>query len=431
MQGHSLPASQLRHFIEVQPTLDFKALQPGREATQGIRKAAADLNLKEKYGAKFEMTGQVPMNDDQFSVIRASAMRDTLTALLGVLVILWLALRSWKIIAAVFFSLMVGLAVTAALGIVMVGSFNLISIAFFVLFVGLGVDFGIQFSVRYRTERHEHGDLYMALHSAAQKAGDPLALAAAATAVGFFAFLPTAYRGLSELGLIAGCGMLIAFACSITLVPAMLATLNPPGETEAVGFKALAPVDDFLQRHRIAVIAGTLLVVLAGTPLLMYLPFDFNPVNLQSPTAASVLAYRQLQKDPETSGNDAELLAPSLAQADATAKRLAALPEVSRAVTLSTFVPADQDQKIATLKAASRTLGPALNPANPLPAPTDQDNVTAIRSTADFLAKVAGDQQGVGADAARDVSGLLKTPRGGRRRRARQGQSGAGAAFDQ
>jgi predicted RND superfamily exporter protein len=151
------------------------------------------------------------MNDDQFSVIRYSAGRDTLTAVFGVMIILWLALHSWKIVAAVFFSLMVGLAVTAALGLVLVSSFNLISIALFVLFVGLGVDFGIQFSVRYRTERYEHPDLYEALRSAARKAGNPLSLAAAATAAGFFAFLPTSYRGLSELGLIAGCGMLVAF----------------------------------------------------------------------------------------------------------------------------------------------------------------------------------------------------------------------------
>ncbi len=362
LQGHKLPAEQLRHFIEVQPTQDFSDLQPGHKATEGIRRATSDLDLRGKYGATVELTGPVPMNDDQFSVIRHSALRDTLTALLGVLIVLWLALRSWKIIGAVFFSLMVGLATTAALGLAMVGSFNLISIAFFVLFVGLGVDFGIQFSVRYRTERHEHHDLREALRWAARKAGDPLALAAAATAVGFFSFLPTDYRGLSELGLIAGFGMLIAFLCSITLVPAMLALLNPPGEAAAVGFRSLAPLDAFLQRHRIAVIVGTILVVLAGTPLLLHLPFDFNPVNLQAPNSPSVLTYRELQRDPQTGGNDAEVLAPSLEQADETAKRLAALPEVSRALTLSSLIPADQHEKITALKDAAQTLGPALHP---------------------------------------------------------------------
>jgi hypothetical protein len=407
IQGSPPPAVQLHHFIEIQPVLDFEALQPGRKATDGIRRSAADLKLGEKFGAKVELTGPVPLNDDQFSVIRQSALRDTLSALLGALIILWLALRSWKIVAAVFFSLMVGLAVTAALGVAMVGAFNLISIAFFVLFVGLGVDFGIQFSVRYRSERHEQPDLRRALRSAAGKVGDPLALAAAATAVAFFSFLPTSYKGLFELGLIAGCGMLIAFICSITFVPAMLAILKPPGELESVGFSSLAPLDDFLQRHRIAVIAGTIGVVLAGTPLLFRLPFDFNPINLESPNAPSVVTYRKLQADPETSGNDADVLATSLDEANRMAKRLAALPEVARTRTLSNFIPDDQDEKIAAIKLTAHSLGPALNPAQQQPAPSDQDTVDAIRKTAGDLSKVAGNVTGAGADAARQVSGLL------------------------
>src|SRR6266404_4021554 len=408
LQGHPLPAKQLRHFIQVQPVLDFAELQPGRRAEEEIRRTATDLDLPNKFGAAIGLTGQVPMNDDQFSVIRSSALRDTLTAVLGVLIILWLALRSLKIIVAVFFSLMVGLAATAAVGLAIVSSFNLISIAFFVLFVGLGVDFGIQFSVRYRSERHEHPDLRQALRWAARKAGDPLALAAAATALGFFAFLPTSYRGLSELGLIAGCGMLVAFLCSITLVPATLALLNPPGEPAAVGFRSLAPLDDFLQRHRIAVIAGTILIALAGTPLLWNLRFDFNPVDLQSPDSPSVVTYRELRNDPETGGTDAEIVTPSLEQADATAKRLAALPEVSQTWTLNSFIPADQDQKIAALKQALQRIGPALNPPRMLAPPSDQENITAIQNTAEGLSRAVGNETGPAAEAARHVSDQLK-----------------------
>lgn len=408
IQGSPPAVTQLRHFIEVQPVLDFQSLQPGRKATDAIRRAAADLKLGEKFSANVELTGPVPLNDDQFSVIRQSALRDTLTALIGALIILWLALRSWKVVAAVFFSLTVGLAATAALGIAMVGAFNLISIAFFVLFVGLGVDFGIQFSVRYRSERHGQPTLREALRSAAAKVGDPLALAAAATALAFFSFLPTSYKGLFELGLIAGCGMLIAFICSITFVPAMLAIVKPPGELASVGFSSLAPLDDFLQRHRIAVIAGTIGVVLAGTPLLFRLPFDFNPINLESPTAPSVVTYRKLQADPETSGNDADVLATSLDEANRVAKRLAALPEVAHARTLSSFIPDDQDEKIAAIKLAAHSLSPALNPAQQQSPPSDQDTVDAIRKTAGDLSKVAGNATGPGADAARHVSGLLK-----------------------
>ncbi len=408
LQGEPLPDKQRRHFLEIQPTLDFSALQPGHKAEEGLRRVAADLHLQDNFAATVDLTGQVPINDEQFSVIRYSAVRDTLTAVFGVLIILWLALRSWKIITAVFFSLMVGLAATAALGLAVVSAFNLISIAFFVLFVGLGVDFGIQFSVRYRAERHDHPNLYEALRWAACKAGDPLSLAAAATAVGFFAFLPTSYRGLSELGLIAGCGMLIAFACSVTLVPAVLALLQPPGEPAPVGFRRLAPLDNFLQRHRIAVIAGTLIVVLAGMPLLSRLTFDFNPVNLQSPDSPAVATYRELQQDPEANGNDAELLAQSLGEADQKAKRLAALPEVSQTLTLNSLIPADQTQKMAALREASQRLGPALNPQRTQPAPNDQDNIAAIEAAAEDLASAADNANGTIAASARHVSDLLR-----------------------
>ena len=245
-----------------------------------------------------------------------------------------------------------------------------------------------------------------ALRRAAREVAAPLTLAAAATAVAFFSFLPTPYRGLSELGLIAGSGMLVAFLCSITLVPAVLALLSPPGEASPVGFGKLAALDDLLQRHRIVVIAGTFLVVLAGAPLLFHLPFDFNPINLQDPKAASVMTYRELQGNPLTSGSEAEVVAKSLADADSTAKRLAALPQVLRVLTLNSFVPDDQDQKIAVIKAAATRLHGALEPKRE-PAPSDKDTVDAIRSTAENLSKVAGSATGPGAEAARKVSGLL------------------------
>src|SRR5256885_5560922 len=105
-------------------------------------------------------------------------------------------------------TLVCGLLLTAAAGLWLVGALNLISVAFAVLFVGLGVDFGIQFCVRYRSERHACDEPDAALLATARGMAGPLALAAAAIATAFYSFLPTAYLGLSELGLIAGTGII-------------------------------------------------------------------------------------------------------------------------------------------------------------------------------------------------------------------------------
>src|SRR6185369_11016058 len=252
--GRTPESSELRRFINIQPVLDFDDLQPGRKATAAIREAASRLGLTPERGVQ----------------------------------VLWLALKKARIILAVFVNLAAGLIFTAAIGLWMVGALNLISVAFAVLFVGLGVDFGIQFSVRYRAERFESRDLPDALLGTAKGLAGPLLLAAASIAAGFYSFLPTAYVGLSELGLIAGTGMIVAFGTTVTLLPALLAVLKPPGEPAPIGYAALAPVDRFLETQRKWVVGMTLAVTILGLPLLAGLRFDFNPLDLRSRDSESV-----------------------------------------------------------------------------------------------------------------------------------------------
>src|SRR6202011_498519 len=307
--GKPAEPSELRRFIEVEPVLDFTALQPGRAATEAIAETARDLNLDSGYRARVRLTGLAPINDDQFATLKDNAALNAAVSLLAVLLILWVALHSLRIILAVAVSLVVGLAISVAFGLFLVGALNIISVAFFVLFIGLGVDFGLQFGVRYRAERHEFGDLRPALRSASRKAGVPLALAAAATALGFSSFLPTSYQGLSELGQIAGCGMIIAFLTSITLLPALLTVLKPPGEPHPMGFASLAPVNTFVQRHRFPVVAGTLLLVALASPLLLFLRFDFNQLHVRNRDAPSVATFLDLREEAQTGTNAIEITA--------------------------------------------------------------------------------------------------------------------------
>jgi hypothetical protein len=398
--------NDLRRFIEVNPTLDYGALEPGLKASDAIRQAATDLHFDSQYHARLRLTGAIPIQDDEFATLRDHAAENALGTIIVVLTILWLALKSPKIILAVFLSIFMGLAVTAALGLWMVGSLNPISIAFAVLFVGIGVDFGIQFSVRYRAERYEINNLRVALANAAKHVGVPLTLAATATAAGFMSFLPTDYRGVSELGQIAGVGMIIAYVSSITLLPALLKVLNPPGEKTPLGYASLAPVDRFMERNRIAIIVGTAVAVLGGLPLLYYLQFDFNPINLNSPKVESISTYLDLRSDPATGASTIEVLAPSLAAAKQDAARVSALPEVSHVMTIESFVPGDQPQKLEAIGRAAKALGPTLAQTQ-RPLPTDTETVTALNSGVESLTRAIGTQEGAGAAAAQRLAAAL------------------------
>ena len=404
VQGHGSSSSDLLHFVNIQGVLDYSELEPGKKATDAIRQAASDADFATKYHARLRLTGPVPMADEEFGTIKENAALNATVTVAIVLFILWMAVRWWRIIFAVFVCLVVGLSITAAAGMLMVGTLNLISVYFAVLFVGLGVDFGLQFSVRYRAERHEVDDLNQALLRTGQRAGAPLTLAALATAAGFVSFTPTAYKGVSELGLIAGVGMLIAFLTSITLLPALLSLLKPPSEPEHLGYSYLAPVDDFLARHRIPILIVTLLVVAGGVPLLYWLQFDFNPMNLRSPKAESVATYLELKSDPESGANDVQVLEPTLAQADQMAAKLRALPEVSRVTTLSTFIPDHQDEKLGLIHNAAQTLDAALNPKTQASPTSDAQTVSMINSTVDALNRLAGNGAGTGAVAARRLA---------------------------
>ncbi|MGB9166794.1 MAG: MMPL family transporter, partial [Rhodomicrobium sp.] len=339
--------------------------------------------------------------------LRQGAAENMIFTIAAVILILWLALHSARIIIAVMFSVVVGLAATAAAGLSLVGAFNPISVAFFVLFVGIGVDFGLQFSVSYRAARYEHHGLMCSLLETAATNGGRLVLAALATAAGFLSFLPTAYKGVSELGEIAGVGMIIALITSLTVLPALLRVLDPPAEPRPLGYAFLCPLDRFLERHRVVIVAGTVAAVFAALPLLSWLQFDFNPMDLRNPKVESVATYLDISKDPETSGRTAEILAPSLDQASSMAKTLQKLPEVARAITLSSFIPEAQDQKLAAIKEKADGLHDYLYPAQVKPPPGDAEIVSSLEATATSLGAIAGERQGPGAQAAKDLSEAL------------------------
>jgi hopanoid biosynthesis associated RND transporter like protein HpnN len=405
--GRTPEPSELRHFVHIQPVLDFDALAPGGKATAVIREAASRLALTPDKGVTVRLTGSVSLADEEFATVADGAGLNGAVTLLLVVLVLWLALRKARIIFAVVVTLVFGLSFTAAVGLWMVGALNLISVAFAVLFVGLGVDFGIQFSVRYRSERYTRGDLDRALLATARAMAAPLLLAAAAITVAFYSFLPTAYVGLSELGLIAGTGIVIALATTVTLLPALLKVLNPPAEPGRIGYAALAPIDRFLESQRNWIVGGTLAVALLGLPLLADLRFDFNPLNLRAQDTESVATLLDLMRVAETSPNTLDVLKADAAQASATAERLRRLPEVGRVVSLQSFVPDDQDAKLALVEDAGFFLQNTLNPEQIEPEPTIAETETALDKLARELSEAVRDGDSPAATEGRRLASAL------------------------
>jgi hypothetical protein len=148
-------------------------------------------------------------------------------------------------------------------------------------------------------------------------------------------------------------------------------------------------------------------LVVIASPLLIFLPFDFNPLHLRNPKVESVATFLELKKDPRTGANAVEIMRPDLVTATKSAQHLSSLPQVSETITLNTLVPGDQDVKLELIRKAASALSPALNPASVTSPPTDEENAKALAATAAALSAVAGNGRGAGGDAARRLSGLL------------------------
>jgi hopanoid biosynthesis associated RND transporter like protein HpnN len=234
----------------------------------------------------------------------------------------------------------------------------------------------------------------------------PLLLAGASIATAFYSFLPTAYVGLSELGLIAGTGIIVAFVTTITLLPALLTVLKPSGEPEPIGYAALAPVDRFLEKQRNWIVGLTLAATVLAAPLLANLRFDFNPLNLRAQDSEAIATMLDLMNDPDTSPNTVEILKDNLAEALAAAERLRALPEVGRVLTLQSFVPEDQEPKLALIDDASFFFQNTLN-LEAEPAPTHADTRAAIEKLVPELNAAALGLDSPAAVQARRLAGLL------------------------
>ncbi len=386
--GEAAAHDQPRRFLLTQPILRYDDLVAGRQASDAIRQAANELGLTPEHGIRMRLTGQVALADANFATVAAGVEVSAPLSLLAVSLLLFFAVRSVRVVAAILLSLVVGLVATGAFAALTVGTLNPISVAFAVMFVGIAVDFAIQFVVRFRDERFRLTVADGAMAATAKGMAGPLSVAAVATAVGFLSFLPTDYTGVSQLGLIAGGGMIIALIVDFTVLPALLALLPAPAEKESVGLP-LAALDGWLARHAVGVVGGAGILALAGALLLPSLPMDFNPLHLQDPKGEAVSTFLDLARDPDNGTYAVDVLAPSRPAAQALAARFDPLPEVIRTLTVDSFVPDRQDDKLAILQDLESLLGPTLSPAVLLPPPSPEELSQALTATAAKLESVA------------------------------------------
>ncbi len=381
MQGDNADLDSKRQIVIVKPRMDFSELQPAEASIKLVRQRLEDLKITRENGLDARLTGLLALEYEELQSVKKGGIMAAAMSLLMAVLALWFAFRSVRLVAATFILLIVGLILTASFAALTVGQLNMITVAFGVLYIGLGVDFAIHFGLRFRELHTSKTTIASALSGAAYDIGPSLLLCAVTTAVGFFSFIPTDYLGVSELGIISGSGMFIGLLLTLTLLPALLSTRpfrikQRPNRSLPSGAPPL--LIHLPLQHPAAVRRLALAIGLAAICTLPWVHFDYDPLALRDPDSESVRTFKDLMKQSETPPKSITVMSDSHAQAIAMARRLTALPSVSKVLFIDSFVPDDQEEKLTAIEDLEIILGPELEPGRKQPAPSLAEQLQEI-----------------------------------------------------
>ena len=401
--GGAIPGGVSRAVVTVAPVLDYGRFDAAGGAVASVRRVIDEIESRPAYrGVEVRVTGSAALAAEEKRTLLVSMEIIGPLSLVLVSLVLLLALRAAPVLLGTVTALVVGLILTAGFAALAVGRLNLISIAFAVLYVGLGADFAIHFALRYRTELRKCGNCHDAITRTERRTWGTLAMCAVTTAMGFVAFVPTAYRGVSELGVIAGGGMLISLAVTMTVIPAVLTLMPKPRRPPKVRPvpRPMVAVLRLPVKHRGWVLGAAGAAAVAAGVLLPQLRFNPDPLDLRDPGSEAVRALRDLAGDRTLGRYAITAMAEGPEAAHALKAELQRRGDLfQRVVTLESFVPGDQPVKLAVIRrlrlaVRAATGGGPLGDVGEPRAYTVEARLAALRSLRDALAGVPGEAAG-------------------------------------
>ena len=352
-----------RRFILVRPVVDFSRLQPAEDTLGRLAEVLAELEFDRGDDVRVRTTGTFPLAYEESRHILEQASWAGLASLVLVTIILSTGFGSWRLVFCSVLTLIVGLVWTAGFAAAAIGYLNLISIAFGVLFIGLSIDFAIHLSVQFSDYLEAGEEPKKAIDGAASNVGGSLIVCALTTAIAFLAFVPTDFKGVAELGLIAGIGMFIGLFTNFTFLPAMIIKFAPRSRIRHARAVPtwLSRLRALPVRHARIVLTLAFVCLLAAAMVLPSIHFDSNPIRIRDPSASSVQVFNEILHDGDSYPWNLNVVAGDLEAARETASLLEKLPDVRLALTLSDFIPEDQDEKLDILDQAATMMLPSLS----------------------------------------------------------------------
>lgn len=350
--GYFLSDDQRLLFILAEPLSEKSSFTGNREAIEGVRSVIASLR-GEFPDVRVGVTGKPALSNDEMTAAFGDSQRATVLAFaltLGLLLVAFLRIGK-PILMLIVLTLSLCWAIGVATAVV--GHLSLFSVMFISIVIGIGIDYGIYFLFRYEEELYLGRNLREAIEITAARTGPGMLLAAVTASATFYVLMLTDFRGLQELGFIAGSAILLSWVAMMTVFPAVLVIVDRrhahrPASTvpRAIRLERIhVPLVDRLTRY-----PKTVLIVAFGLAVLSAwglksMNFDYNLLNLQAEGTESVTWEKRILSTSGRSGFAALSSATTLDELRQRQAALRSLPSVSEVDSALLLIPDNQAEK--------------------------------------------------------------------------------------
>jgi uncharacterized protein len=356
--GYFLSEDKSLLFVLVEtPQGDRSSFTGDQAALDVIRGAIARLRADFPLVQAGVTGGPALANDEMSAAFRDSRVADLLAFALTLLVML-IAFR--QVVKPVLIVAVLAVSLAWSLGIITltIGHLSIFSVMFISIVIGIGIDYGIYFLFRYEEEIFLGRNLQEAVALTAARSGPGMLMGALTAGGAFYVLMLTDFRGLQELGFIAGTSILVACLSMLTLFPAVLMLLDrhhadrprerPPRAHQLE--RVRVPVVERLTRQPRAILAAAGLLTAAAVWGVPQVGFDYNLLNLQALGTESVVWERRILKGTARSGSNGLAVADNLDELRRKQAAFERLPSVSAVDSVLRVIPDQQAEKIDIIR---------------------------------------------------------------------------------
>lgn len=335
----------------VMPSKIKDGVSKTQQSLSKLRKDIRELRTTSFSDVEAGVTGQEALNNDEMNTAMNDMALATWLSLLGVMLLLVFFLRGFRHPVIITVSLAVGLAWTFGWTAIFIGHLNILSIVFAPMLCGLGVDYGIHWFARFEEERDlTDENISAVIKRVMERSGPGIIIAGLSTAFSFLPFILTGFRGLMELGMITGMGILFTLLADFTVLPSLsrfFASDKPRKVADAEHSRYMLRLG---KPGVVATLAISVILSAIGLYGASSVQFDLNPLALQSKDAEAVYWEKVLVENSEHSVLSAASFSNSLEQTIVETARFRALPSVLDVDNIFTLLPEDQESKVPVLR---------------------------------------------------------------------------------